>query len=169
MNTALARKINSMVRQDQKIRNGHKKGVRLSVAIEKKHVAELKCIIKKYGWPTISLVGKKASFGAWLLAQHADHDSRFQKTVLKLLQKINQETQDINPAHIAYLTDRLLIKRKKNQRFGTQFYFDKNGHLVLYSIEDKKRVHELRREYSLPPLSESIKAANEFNTKLKNK
>jgi hypothetical protein len=138
MNTALARKINSMVRQDQKIRNGHKKGVRLSVAIEKKHIAELKCIIKKYGWPTISLVGKKASFGAWLLAQHADHDSRFQKTVLKLLQKINQETQDINPAHIAYLTDRLLIKRKKINDLARNFILIKMGTLYCILLKIKK-------------------------------
>ncbi|MEN9342125.1 MAG: hypothetical protein RIQ54_381 [Candidatus Parcubacteria bacterium] len=138
MNTALARKINSMVRQDQKIRNSHKKGARLSVAIEKKHVAELKCIIKKYGWPTISLVGKKASFGAWLLAQHADHDSRFQKTVLKLLQKINQETQDINPAHIAYLADRLLIKRKKINNLARNFILIKMGTLCCILLKIKK-------------------------------
>lgn len=42
----------------------------------------MKKIVKKHGWPGISLVGKKASVGAWLLAQHADRDLRFQKNVL---------------------------------------------------------------------------------------
>lgn len=155
-----------MAKEDQKIRNGHKKGIRLSIVIEKRHTTKLKTIIKEYGWPTISLVGKKASFNAWLLVQHADHDIKFQKKVLKLLQKIDRETHDVDRANIAYLTDRLLIKKKKNQRFGTQFDFNKNGQLVLHPIENKKRVNELREKYDLPPLSESIKAADEFNMKV---
>mgnify|MGYP001595563003 CR=1 FL=1 len=53
-------------------------------ATDKKNTTELKKIIKKYGWPTIPLVGKRASFCAWLLVQHADHHRQFQKIELKL-------------------------------------------------------------------------------------
>ena len=70
-----------MAKKDQEMRSGHKKGVRLNGNIDKQNNAELKRIIREYGWPTISLVGKKASSNAWLLAQHADKDQKFQPFV----------------------------------------------------------------------------------------
>ncbi len=167
MNTILARRINKMAEEDQNMRSGHRKGVRLDVDVDKRHTAELKNIIKEYGWPTISMVGKKASFNAWLLAQHADHDAKFQESVLRLLKKIDKDTHDINRANIALLTDRLLVKKKKKQQFGTQFNFDKSGRLILHPIKNPKRVDKLRKEYKLPSLKKSIKAADEFNAKLK--
>ena len=158
-----------MVKEDQELRSGHKKGIKLDANVDRRHTAELKGIIKEYGWPTISMVGNKASFNAWLLAQHADRDVKFQESVLRLLKKIDESTHDINRANIALLTDRLLVKKKKKQQFGTQFDFDKNGRLILHPIKNPKRVDKLRREYNLPPLKKSIKAADEFNAKLKNK
>lgn len=47
--------------------------------IDKKNTLKIKKIIERYDWPTINLVGKKASKNAWLLVQHADHDVKFQK------------------------------------------------------------------------------------------
>lgn len=171
MNTALARKINQMAEEDQKMRTGHKKGIKLNASVDKRHTAELKDIISEYGWPTISLVGKKASFNAWLLAQHADHDQKFQEMVLKLLKRIDKESRggDINRANIAYLTDRLLVKQKKKQQFGTQFDFKKDGRLILHPIKNIKIIDKLRKEYHLPPLKDFIKMAGDFNAKLKGK
>lgn len=166
MDTILAKKINQMAREDQKIRNGHKKGIKLDLSIEKNNTAALKKIIKKYGWPTTSLVGKKASFNAWLLAQHADHDRKFQETVLMLLKRISKTTHDVDTSTIAYLTDRLLVAKKKQQKFGTQFKFDKKGRLILYPIKNLKGIDLLRKEYHLPPLKDFIKMADKFNAKL---
>ncbi len=151
------------------MRSGHKKEVKLSANVDKRNTAELKDIIKEYGWPTISMVGKKASFNAWLLAQHADHDQKFQEAVLKLLQRVDKESggKDINRVNIAYLTDRLLVKKKEKQQFGTQFDFKKNGRLVLHPIKDPQIINKLRKNYNLPPLEDFIKMADEFNAKLK--
>ena len=156
-----------MAREDQKMRKNHKKGMELDIGLDRRHVVKLKKIIKEYGWPTISLVGKKASFNAWLPAQHADHDQKFQETILLSLRKIDRETHDIDRANIAYLTDRLLVKKKKKQQFGTQFDFDKSGRLLLHPIKNKKTVKKLRKEYNLPPLDNFIRMADEFNAKLK--
>ena len=156
-----------MAEEDQNMRSGHKKGVRLDADVDKRHTVELESIIKEYGWPTISLVGKKASSNAWLLAQHADHSKKFQESVLRLLKKIDKKTHDINRANIAFLTDRLLVKKKKKQQFGTQFDFKKDGRLVLHPVKNPKAVDNLRKEYNLPPLKDFMKAADEFNAKLK--
>ena len=58
MNTTLARKINQMAEEDQRMRSGHKKGTKLDASVDKRHTTGLKRIIKEYGWPTISLVGR---------------------------------------------------------------------------------------------------------------
>jgi hypothetical protein len=167
MNKNLARKINRMAREDSAMRKGHKKGELLDARVDQKNTAALKMIIKQYGWPTISLVGKMASFNAWLIAQHADHDRKFQKTVLKLLKKINSESRDINPANIAYLTDRLLVAKKKNQRFGTQFDFDAKGRLKLHPIQNRMAVDALRKKYNLSPIRNFLDMAEDFNAKQK--
>jgi len=46
--------------------------------IDIKNTESLKKIIKEIGWPNIETVGKKISHYAWLIAQHADHDVKFQ-------------------------------------------------------------------------------------------
>ncbi len=52
-------------------------------AIHERNNARLKGIVKEFGWPTTSLVGKDASKAAWLLAQHAILDEEFMNTCLE--------------------------------------------------------------------------------------
>jgi hypothetical protein len=90
-----------------------------------KHKVELKKIIKEIGWPVISKVGKEASQAAWLVAQHADHDVKFQEYCLNLMK--NASDGDVLKKQIAYLTDRILVNTGKKQLYGTQFYLNKKG------------------------------------------
>ena len=168
MNKLLAKKINMMAREDKKMRRFFEKTNIWNAGIDKKNTAELKKIIHKYGWPTIPLVGKKASFNAWLIAQHADRDRKFQMEVLKLLITIDKKNSgDINRAHIAYLTDRFLVAKKKRQIFGTQFYFDKNHMLQLNPLKNRRGINKLRKEYNLPTLEFHLKEAMEYNSSKK--
>ncbi len=114
----------------------------------------MKNLIKEIGLPTISKVGKVASYNAWLLVQHSP-DLEFQKEYLKLLK---ENRNDINLANIAYLEDRVLMYEKKPQLYGTQFSTDKKtGKPKLYKIHNKKSVNKKRKEYSLGILEEYIK------------
>jgi hypothetical protein len=88
MNKKLEKIINKMVEIDQKMRKKAMKTGILNKKIDKKNTLKMKKIIKQYGWPTISMVGEKASKNAWLLVQHADHDVEFQKKCLKLMGSI---------------------------------------------------------------------------------
>lgn len=118
-----------------------------------KHVNQLKKIIEKIGWPTISTVGKEASEASWLIVQHADFDIEFQKSCLTLIERAARIDEATLP-NVAYLTDRILVNSKKPQKFGTQFYIDEKGMFGPRPIEDEKNVDLLRVEYKLPPLSE---------------
>lgn len=109
-----------MVKEGQKMR----KGSRWDPNLDKKHTIRMKSIIKKYGWSGKNLVGEKASDGAWLLVQHADHDINFQERCLKLIKEAVKKGE-AKKFHFAYLKDRILVNKKRRQVYGTQFYFKK--------------------------------------------
>lgn len=167
MNKKLAQKISRMAKKDQNMRKSAYKTGKWNTNIDRKNTEHIKQIIKKYGWPTIFLVGKKASNYAWLLVQHADHDVAFQKKCLKLIEKSYKNNQkSINPANIAYLTDRVLVNESKRQIFGTQFYHNRSGNFVPRPIRDAKNLEENRAKYGLIPFREYQKEFKKFKPHL---
>ncbi len=175
MNHALARKINLMAKRDlsfQKLLWDKVAGADEATyqKISARNTERLKKIIKEHGWPTASLVGKKASYNAWLIAQHSNSDRTFQRKARGMLIKINKSNPgEINKAHIAYLTDRLLIAQGKPQKFGTQFKFNKKGELKVRPIENRRSVDVLRSKYNLPLLKDYLDDAGKFSEELKKK
>ena len=169
INKELAQEILKRVKLDQAMRKRWRAGKFKATDkhIDVKNTTWLKKLIEKHRWPTTSLVGKKASHGAWLLAQHADLDARFQKRVLKLFEKIYKEDKaEIRLSDVAYLTDRVLIHEKKPQIFGTQFR--KNAgetHFKPLPIKDIKNVDKRRKEYGLSSFKENMKSINKLHKK----
>ncbi|MBI5306606.1 hypothetical protein HZB04_03420 [Candidatus Wolfebacteria bacterium] len=165
MNKNLAKIINKMAVIDQKMR---KKAIKTGIwdkRIDKKNTLKIKKIVKKFGWPTINLAGKKASRNAWLLVQHADHDVKFQKKCLKLMENIYKINPNlINKTNIAYLKDRVLINKGSKQLFGTQFYTNKKGIFKQRPIKDIKNLDKRRKEYNLPPFSEYKKLIKNYKS-----
>jgi hypothetical protein len=163
INKKLAKKINLMAVIDQRMRKRAIKNSLWDKKIDKHNTKILKKIVKKYGWPTINLVGKKASFNSWLLTQHADHDLRFQKKALQLIKRSFEENpKNIDKKNIAFLTDRILVHEKKNQLFGTQFHVNKNGRLSPRPIKDNKNLDRRRGKYDLPPFRQYEKAMKKY-------
>lgn len=116
------------------------------------HTNKMREIIKKYGWPGKSLVGKKVAQMSWLLVQHADHNIPFQELCLKLLEKavLHGEAE---PRHVAFLTDRILIHKKKKQIYGTQFTTKKNRMPIPFPIENIKELNKRRKQMGLEAFS----------------
>ena len=56
--------------------------------IDREHNSELKEFLNKYNWFVISKFGKEADHNGWLLVQHQDNNRKFQKTILKRLEKL---------------------------------------------------------------------------------
>jgi hypothetical protein len=94
--------------------------VKIQTDTFKNHIPILKEIIRKYGYPTVSMVGKQASFNFWLMVQHADTDVKFQKYCLKLMRK-HLPKKEVSGENFAYLTDRVNKNSGKKQVYGTQF------------------------------------------------
>ncbi|HEV7233744.1 MAG TPA: DUF6624 domain-containing protein [Sphingorhabdus sp.] len=86
---------------------------------DRKNTVFLKKLVEKKGWPTIPMVGERASSNAWLLVQHADHDPAFQLTALRLMEPLVSKGE-VRKGDYAYLYDRIMLKLSGKQRYGTQ-------------------------------------------------
>jgi len=134
-----------IVEKDQALRYSNK----VDLKVDKTNANKLKKIVSKIGWPTISLVGKKASEGAWLLVQHAVHDLKFQKKCLALIKKA-AKNNDVDIKLIPLLEDRIRVQEGKKQIYGTQFFKDdKTGESVPKPINNIKKVETLRASFGL--------------------
>ena len=155
--TALKKRLASMMAEDQGIRRREinalpKERPELLRQMDKtdaKLTAELKQIVAAHGWPTIALVGARASQGAAVILIHSP-DHRWQGELLPGLQKLVQEKK-IFGSDIATLTDKILVARHAPQKFGTQFNFA-NGKMLMEPVEDPEHLEERRALYGLPPM-----------------
>jgi hypothetical protein len=141
-----------MAAQDQAMRRQHMHDRTAWIAweaVDRAHQRRLGDILDCWGWPTIALVGAEASQAAWLLAQHAP-DLAFMERCLELMQHLPAES--INPAHIAYLQDRVLMRRGEPQVYGTQFV-GSVGDLCVHPIADPDQLDERRAAVGLGPFA----------------
>lgn len=120
-------------------------------SIKTSHTERFKAILLEYGWPGYSLVGKKASNDAWVIAQHASLE--IQELALPLLVK-EVKSNNANPIALAYLTDRIRILQQQPQVYGTQInWLDESGYPKPYEIENPSEVDQRRLGIGLETLS----------------
>ena len=96
------------------------------------------------------------SHAAFLLVQHADRDTAFQKKCLPLLQKAAEEGE-ASKSDMAYLTDRIRVADGQKQLYGTQCSW-KDTLVEMDPIEDSLHVDERRAEVGLEPLDVYMRA-----------
>ena len=116
-------------------------------AVDATHIARIKAIIAKHGWPGWKLVGRDGAQAAWLLVQHADSDHALQVACLALLETA-VDARDASASDYAYLYDRVAVAEKRAQRYGTQF----NGS-TPFPIEAPVTVDARRAEVGLGTLA----------------
>lgn len=119
----------------------------------------LKFILKKYG--CLVSEDQHCDEGAWLIAQHANHDIAFQQKALIELGKLRSP---IALTQYAFLLDRMLLNRGEPQHFGTQL--DKQGLLAPINgyipfqnnpeaLLQLEVINNRRKSAGLSPLEES--------------
>lgn len=158
---SIADEIIKMSEADQKMR----KSGQWDSSVDVENTRRMKEIVAQIGWPTISKVGSHASDMAWLLVQHADHDREFQKMCLDLLKA--QPEDEVCPANIAYLENRVRVGAGRPQLYGTQFHTDEAGKFGPWPIEDPDNVDERRKAVGLQPLSEYTRRIEESYKQLR--
>ena len=120
------------------------------------NMARLEEIIARHGWPGQSLVGNRAAVAAFLILQHGSLQQ--QEKYLPIV-KAASDKGDVEPAHLAMLQDRVLMRQGKPQIYGTQLWNDpSSGELGLYPIEDSANVNSRRAEIGLAPVNEYLRS-----------
>jgi hypothetical protein len=127
--------------------------------VDEKNTARLKKLVAEHGWLHEGRVGEKGAEAAFIIAQHADHDTDFQKKILKHIQKAYEE-ENATGQQVALLTDRLRVAEGKPQLYGTQAQFN-NGELQFHPIKDSTNIDQRRANMGLPPLSEYAEKLSE--------
>lgn len=122
--------------------------------IDIENTAWMKAVIKEHGWPTADMVGKDGAAAAWLLVQHADEDTAFQRQCLDTMTQLPKNA--VSQQDLAYLTDRVLLAEGKTQLYGTQFT-KVDGKLTLRPVEDESQLDSRRSAMGLPPMAEQLK------------
>jgi len=114
----------------------------------------LKQVIGDDGWPGRSAVGADGAAAAWLLVQHADRDPAFQRECLGLLTAA-ADAGEATTAHVAYLTDRVLLAEGRPQEYGTQIT-GQDSQWVPRRLRDPDHVDERRAAMSLGSMAEYL-------------
>ncbi len=162
MNTELRRQLLDMVEEDQRVRTALATTGELFQGYEprmeevhRRNAQELEAMIEQYGWLGKSLVGEDGANAAWLVLQHAISHPTLQRRCLPILQDAVARGE-AEPAHAAYLEDRIRFFERRPQRYGTHFDWDESGQMNPYLIEDPHRVDEYRLSVGLSSLAERI-------------
>jgi len=90
--------------------------------VDEKNTARLKELVDQHGWLHEGRVGKEGADAAFLIAQHADHDVDFQRSVLDHLREAYDQG-NATGQQVALLTDRVRVAEGKPQLYGTQAQF----------------------------------------------
>ena len=120
-------------------------------AIDRSNTARLRQVLTVHGWPGYAMVGEDGSNAAWLLVQHATDDLREYALPL-LADAVNRN--DASSRDLAYLTDRIRLRRGEPQLYGTQYWFSGERGLELYQVKDPERLDERRAAAGLEPHAE---------------
>ena len=107
-------------------------------------------ILDMHGWVGKSRVGDNANQAIWLIIQHAE--LKTQEKYLPLL-KESVEKGESEGWHLAFLEDRILMRRRENQLYGTQTLWDDIlKKYKIYPIENLKNVNQRRKRLGLEPI-----------------
>ena len=115
----------------------------------------LKAYVSRWGWPTAGQVGREAVEAAFLIVQHAVHDTGFMRAMLPAIEQARRRG-DLDGGAVAMLTDRIEVKAGHGQLYGTQLSL-KGGRWVLDPIADSAAVDARRKRMGLPPLAEYLR------------
>ena len=127
-----------------------------------RHIPIIKTILNENGYPTYKKVGKESAHNYFVLVQHSDFDVKFQKKVLPLIKK-QVDKKEVAGTDYAYLYDRVQLNSGKEQLYGTQLAYDKEGNAIAKNLKDKINVNKRRAGYGMSTLEKYLTTNTEIH------
>ena len=122
---------------------------------------EVKQILNQYGFPGYTMVGKNSSHNFWIMAQFYEKDLALQNIAVTLMKK-EVDAQNAAEDDYAFIVDKYLDATGDQQIYGTLIKLnDEHTSFEVKPVKDPEKLDELRKHANLPPLSDTIKQANE--------
>ncbi len=109
-------------------------------------ISRMEVIIEKHGWPGISLVGKEANTGVWLVVQHADIAT--QEKYLPMLEESVKKGES-QGRHLALLVDRTRLRNGLQQIYGSQIIRMKGEEAKMQPLFDPMACNDRRKSVGL--------------------
>ena len=123
-------------------------------ALDSDNLRWLQTLIARQGLPTAHQVGISGMHWTWILAQHADLEPRFQRTLLLAFEK-RFAAGELPAEDLARLTDRVLVNSGRPQQYGTQFdWYTKE--FKLLSRDALIKIEANRTRLALMPLNDYV-------------
>ena len=142
--------LRKVVSADQKKASDQKKLHELN----EKNTLALCEIMKEFGWPSTALVHESGVVAAFHTLKHSA-PYELQRDLLPVIIAAIKNDPTQKP-EFAGLYDRLRVTAGLKQIFGTQAV-SMGGFLILYPLEDEKKVDAWRAEYGLPTMQANIR------------
>lgn len=115
--------------------------------INERNQAELKDIINKYGWPNPKELPGDASLGAFLVAQHCE--SLDEQILFYNAYKSANYHDTLSLQNLAYMEDRIRLRKGLPQKYGTQFEINEKGETIYPNVQDPKNLNKRRKSIGL--------------------
>ena len=154
----LLTELQDRVNADQDMRRQYLANRQSSVAsravlrIDADNFAWLSRRVERDGVPTVEQVGEYGMHLLWLLVHHADTHPAFQQRMLEELQR-RHAAGGFNSVDLARLTDRVRVKQRLPQPYGTQHDWGA-GALDTQPVADVAAIDANRQALGLMPLAD---------------
>lgn len=125
---------------------------RLMTVQDSLNVLRVTTIIDSLGWPDAEVIGPDGSRTLWLVLQHAA--LAIQEEYLPEM-RLAVEEGKASATDLAYLEDRIDMRRGLPQVYGTQIRID-NGSATLWPLKDETTVDARRAQVGLGPLRDYL-------------
>ncbi|WP_343674232.1 DUF6624 domain-containing protein [Chitinophaga sp.] len=142
----------------------------LQHATFRQNVDYMKQLFAQNGYLWKNDIGAEAVHTSWIIAQHADFDTAFQKEYLRQM-KTAVDRNEASAQDYAYLTDRVRKNTGEKQLYGTQMNYtttkDSTGKVKvesgLWPVEDEANLNQRRKEVGLMPIEEYLQMMKLLN------
>ncbi len=116
---------------------------------------DMQAMLKKYGWPKYSTVGKLAADAPLLVINHNPSDE-VRKMYIDTI-KENCLSGEGSCLEYAKIQDRILVNEDQKQIYGMQFRYTEDQKLEPFLIKDPEYVDQRRFEIGLEPIKDYLK------------
>ena len=128
--------------------------IRIMNQTDSVNVIEVEKIIQQYGWQGADVIGWQGNLTLFFVIQHADSATQ-EKYLPVLREAVNKGNAE--GAQLAYLEDRLSLKRGGKQIYGSQVGMDEKTKLnFVLPLEDPDNVDKRREKVGLQPIAEYL-------------